>query len=138
MVGWKKIHKPGMTFSEFSQIFMELCRTKVQIVPPYGNVFSGVANCKIFYCGTLPTSVPFHAPRFFATLYYRSFGKRFRDLLMLLSFGKWILKCYKSQIQKRFILEFGSTTYNINIVFLKFKCSYLFYLKWVFISLLLR
>ena len=33
VLGCKRIHKPGLTFSAFLQIFMELCRSKVQLTP---------------------------------------------------------------------------------------------------------
>ena len=37
VLGCKRIHKPGRTFSGFSRIFMELCGFKVQLGPTPGN-----------------------------------------------------------------------------------------------------
>ena len=47
--GWKRIHKPRRTLSGFLRIFMELCRSKVQLVPPHGNLISGVSIPEIAY-----------------------------------------------------------------------------------------
>ena len=33
VLGCKRIHKQGLTFSAFLQIFMEFCRSKVQLTP---------------------------------------------------------------------------------------------------------
>ena len=40
VLGYKRIHKRGGTFSGFFRIFMELCGFKVQLVPPQGNFIS--------------------------------------------------------------------------------------------------
>ena len=45
----KRIHKPGRTFSGFSRIFMELCKSKVQLGPPHGSFINGVANPETIY-----------------------------------------------------------------------------------------
>ena len=37
VLGCRRIHKPGKTFTGFSQIFMELGRVKVQFAPPQVN-----------------------------------------------------------------------------------------------------
>ena len=33
----QRIHKPGRSISGFSQVFVEFCRSKVQLVPPHRN-----------------------------------------------------------------------------------------------------
>ena len=45
----KRIHKPGRTFSGFSQIFMEFCRSNVQLAPPHENILNDITNPKIVY-----------------------------------------------------------------------------------------
>ena len=49
VLGYKRIHKPERTFSEFLQISMELCGSKVQLTPPDRNLISGITNPEIVY-----------------------------------------------------------------------------------------
>ena len=48
-LGWKRIHKPRRVLSGFLQIFIELCRSKVQPASPHGNFINGVAKLEIVY-----------------------------------------------------------------------------------------
>ena len=43
----KRIHKPGTAFSGFSQIFMEFCRSNVELAPPHENIHNDITNPKI-------------------------------------------------------------------------------------------
>ena len=45
----KRIHKPGTAFSGFSQIFMEFCRSNVELAPPHENILNDITNPKIVY-----------------------------------------------------------------------------------------
>ena len=58
VLGCKKIHKLGRTFSGFSRIFMELCWSKVQLTLPHGNFINAVANPEIVYNKKLLPNCP--------------------------------------------------------------------------------
>ena len=47
VLGCKRIHKLGRTCSGFLWSFMELCRSKVQLAPPRGNLSNGFAKPEI-------------------------------------------------------------------------------------------
>lgn len=49
----KRIHKPEQTLSRFSQIFLELWKSNVQLGSTHGNFTSGVSNSKIVFNFTL-------------------------------------------------------------------------------------
>ena len=48
-MGGKIIHRPERTYSGFSQIFIELCGSKVQLAPLHGNFSNGATNPNITY-----------------------------------------------------------------------------------------
>ena len=41
---FKRIYKPGLTFSGFSRTFIEISGFKVQLDPPHGNFSNGYSN----------------------------------------------------------------------------------------------
>ena len=46
---YKRIHKPGRTFSGYSRIFVELCKSKVQLGLPHKNFINEVATPETVY-----------------------------------------------------------------------------------------
>ena len=49
VLGYKRLHKQGKTLSGFSQIFMELCGSKVELTPPDRNFINGITNPEIVH-----------------------------------------------------------------------------------------
>ena len=91
VLGCKRIHKPGRTFSGFSRVFMELYGSKVQLAPQHGYFIMASLTPK-------------------SSIFKWKSGSIWTFLFLLHAYLYW--KCHAIIISK-FIMQFFSQEFNV-------------------------